>query len=82
VFYRLRQLRPGDQILIGQADGTTCRFLVGRLEQHPKTALPTSRIFSPATTRYLRLITCGGPFNHHTHHYPDNLIVYASPTGN
>jgi hypothetical protein len=82
VFYRLRQLRPGDQILIGQADGTTSRFLVGRLEQHPKTALPTSHIFNPAPGPHLRLITCGGPFNHHTHHYRDNLIVYASPTGN
>ena len=82
VFFRLRQLRPGDQILIGQADGTTSRFLVGRLEQHPKTALPTSRIWTTATRPLLRLITCGGSFNHATHHYRDNLIVYASPTGN
>jgi hypothetical protein len=82
VFYRLRQLRPGDEIFIGQSDGTTSRFLVGRLEQHPKTALPTSRIWTPAIGRWLRLITCGGPFNRATGHYRDNLIVYASPTGN
>jgi sortase (surface protein transpeptidase) len=81
VFYRLRQLRPGDEILIGQSDGTTSRFLVGRLEQHPKTALPTSRIWTTATRPLLRLITCGGSFNHATGHYRDNLIVYASPTG-
>jgi Sortase domain len=82
VFYRLRQLRPCDQILIDQRDGTTSRFLVGRLEQHPKTALPTSRIFTTAPGRWLRLITCGGPFNRTTGHYRDNLIIYASPTGN
>jgi sortase (surface protein transpeptidase) len=82
VFYRLRQLRPGDQILISHSDGTTSRFLVGRLEQHPKTALPTSRIWTTATRPLLRLITCGGSFNHATGHYRDNLIVYASPTGN
>jgi hypothetical protein len=81
VFYRLRQLRPGDQILISQADGTTSRFLVGRLEQHPKTALPTSHIWTTAPGSWLRLITCGGPFSHATGHYRDNLIVYASPTG-
>jgi sortase (surface protein transpeptidase) len=81
VFYRLRQLRPGDEIIIGQSDGTTSRFLVGRLEQHPKTALPTSRIWTTATRPLLRLITCGGSFNHATGHYRDNLIVYASPTG-
>jgi hypothetical protein len=81
VFYRLRQLRPGDQILISHSDGTTSRFLVGRLEQHPKTALPTSHIWTTATGRWLRLITCAGSYNHATHHYRDNLIVYASPTG-
>jgi hypothetical protein len=81
VFYRLRQLRPGDEILIGQSDGTTSRFLVGRLEQHPKTALPTSHIFTTAPGQWLRLITCAGRFNHATGHYRDNLIVYASPTG-
>jgi sortase (surface protein transpeptidase) len=79
VFYRLRQLRPGDQILISQSDGTTSRFLVGRLEQHPKTALPTSRIWTTTTRPVLRLITCGGPFNYATRHHRDNVIVYASP---
>jgi hypothetical protein len=82
VFYRLRQLRPDDQILISHSDGTTSRFLVGRLEQHPKTALPTKRIWTTAPGSWLRLITCGGSFNHATGHYRDNLIVYASPTGN
>jgi hypothetical protein len=36
VFYRLDQLRPGDEILVGRADGTTARFLVGRLERRPR----------------------------------------------
>jgi sortase (surface protein transpeptidase) len=81
VFYRLRDLRHGDEILVGRADGTTARFLVGRLEQHPKTALPTSRIWTRANRPLLRLITCAGSFDHATRHYRDNLIVYASPTG-
>jgi sortase (surface protein transpeptidase) len=81
VFYRLRQLRPGDQILVGQSDGTTSRFLVGRLEQHPKTALPTNRIWTTTTRPVVRLITCSGPFIRATGHYRDNLIVFASPTG-
>jgi hypothetical protein len=82
VFYRLRQLRPSDQILISHSDGTTTRFFVGRLEQHPKTALPTSRIFTTAPGQWLRLVTCGGKWNPETRHYNDNVIVYASPTGN
>jgi sortase (surface protein transpeptidase) len=81
VFHPLRQLRPGDEILVGQPDGTATRFLVGRLEQHPKTALPTNRIWTKANRPLLRLITCAGSYDHTTHHYRDNLIVYASPTG-
>jgi hypothetical protein len=81
VFYRLRQLRPGDEILVGERGGATTRFLVGRLERHPKAALPVNRIWSTATRPLLRLITCGGSFDHATDHYRDNLIVYASPTG-
>jgi sortase (surface protein transpeptidase) len=81
VFYRLRELRPGDEILIGQRGRATRRFLVGRLERHPKTALPVTRIWSSANRPLLRLITCGGSFDHTTGHYRDNLIVYASPTG-
>jgi sortase (surface protein transpeptidase) len=81
VFYRLRDLRPGDEILIGRPDGATTRFLVGRLEQHPKTALPTNRIWTKANRPLLRLITCTGSFDHTTRHYRDNLIVYASPIG-
>jgi sortase (surface protein transpeptidase) len=81
VFYDLRQLRPGDEILVSRADGTTSRFLVGRLEQHPKTALPTNRIWTKANRPLLRLITCAGSFDEAIGHYRDNLIVYASPTG-
>jgi hypothetical protein len=81
VFYRLRQLRPGDEILVGQPDGSTTQFRVGRLEQHPKTALPTNRIWTKANRPLLRLITCAGSYDHATRHYRDNLIVYASPTG-
>ena len=81
VFYRLRQLRPGDEILVGQRSGTSSRFVVGRLEQLPKTALPTKRIWTTTSRPLLRLVSCGGPFNHATGHYRDNIIVYASPTG-
>jgi hypothetical protein len=81
VFYRLGRLRPGDEILVGRPDGTTTRFLVGRLEQHPKTALPSSRIWTKTTRPLLRLITCAGSFDRATGHYRDNLILYASPTG-
>ena len=81
VFFRLRDLRPGDEILIHQRHGSTIRFIVERLERHPKTALPTNRIWPTTSKPLLRLITCGGSFNHATRHYRDNLIVYATRAG-
>ena len=81
VFYRLRQLRPGDEILVGQRDGSTTKFIVGRLERHPKTALPTNRIWPTTSKPLLRLITCTGSFDRATGHYRDNLIVYAARVG-
>jgi len=82
VFYRLGQLRRGDEILIRQRHGPTTRFTVARLERVPKTALPIKRIWTATSKPLLRLITCTGSFDHATGHYRDNLIVYASPTGN
>jgi sortase (surface protein transpeptidase) len=81
VFYRLRELRPGDEILVSRADGSTIRFVVERLERHPKTALPVERIWAPTSKPLLRLITCGGSFDHTTRHYRENLIVYAARAG-
>jgi sortase (surface protein transpeptidase) len=81
VFYRLRELHPGDEILIRQRHGSTTRFIVERLERHPKTTLPTNRIWTTTSKPLLRLITCSGSFNHTTHHYRDNLIVYAARAG-
>jgi sortase (surface protein transpeptidase) len=81
VFYRLRQLRPGDEILVGQRDGSTTKFIVGRLERHPKTALPTNRIWPTTSRPLLRLITCTGSFDRATGHYRDNLIVFAARAG-
>lgn len=81
VFYRLRELRPGDKILIRQRGGPTTKFIVGRLERHPKTALPTKRIWTTTSKPVLRLMTCDGKFDRTTGHYLDNLIVYAARAG-
>jgi sortase (surface protein transpeptidase) len=78
VFYRLRELRPGDEILVGQRDGSTTRFIVERLERHPKTALPVARIWNRTDQSVVRLITCGGIFDRSTGHYRDNVIVFGA----
>ena len=78
VFFRLRQLRRGDAITITRADGSSVRFVVERIEQYPKDRFPTDAVYYPTLTPALRLVTCGGQFDHATGHYRSNVIVFAT----
>lgn len=77
VFYRLRELRPGDQIEVTRADGSVVRFGVDRTEQFLKSEFPTDQVYYPTLTPELRLVTCGGSFDYSLRHYRSNLIVFA-----
>ena len=78
VFYRLRDLRRGNIIRVGRADGSVVRFRVEGLERWPKAEFPTHRVFRPARISMLRLVTCSGNFDASIGHYVDNTIVYAA----
>jgi hypothetical protein len=77
VFYRLRDLKPGDEVAVTRADQSEVVFVVDRLEQHPKNAFPTEAVYGPTPDATLRLITCGGSFDQSAGHYRDNLIAFA-----
>jgi LPXTG-site transpeptidase (sortase) family protein len=79
VFFRLRELKPGDEVDVDRADGSTAKFAVTKTEQIPKTDFPTELVYAPSLETSLRLVTCGGSFNHAVHSYRDNVIVYAAP---
>jgi hypothetical protein len=55
VFYRLRELRPGDEVLVVRADRRMLRFVVESLASYPKQALPGERLYGPTTAPALRL---------------------------
>jgi LPXTG-site transpeptidase (sortase) family protein len=76
IFYRLRELQTGDRIEVVRG-GETVRFTVVSTAWYPKTTFPTDKVYGPTPDRQLRLITCGGVFNHHLRSYKDNLVVYA-----
>ncbi len=77
VFYHLRELRPGDQVLVKRVDGSVVRFAVDRTAQYPKANFPTDEVYYPTLTPELRLITCGGTFDSKWGHYLSNIIVFA-----
>jgi sortase (surface protein transpeptidase) len=80
VFYRLRELRPGDQISVGRADGSIAVFTVRSLAKYAKNQFPTKAVYGPVPDPELRLVTCGGSFDAVRHHYRDNIVVYAKLT--
>ena len=77
-FYRIRDLRPGDAIVVERRDGSRARFTVRGSEQYPKTHFPTARVYGRTAGPTLRLITCSGTFDSATGHYLDNTVVYAN----
>jgi len=78
VFFRLRELRNGDEIEVGRADGSTVRFAVERVAQYDKQRFPTDEVYYPTLTPALRLVTCGGEFDATVGHYRSNVIVFAT----
>jgi len=80
VFFRLRELRPGDQVKVTRADGSSVRFVVQRTAQYDKRRFPTDEVYYPTLTSTLRLVTCGGEFDATAGHYRSNIIVFAAAT--
>jgi sortase (surface protein transpeptidase) len=78
VFYRLRELKRGDSIVIRGAHGSTVRFRVNGLERWPKAEFPTRRVYGRTSGSVLRLVTCSGSFDASSGHYVDNTIVFAA----
>jgi LPXTG-site transpeptidase (sortase) family protein len=81
VFFRLGELRAGDRVRIARADGSTATFAVQRVASFPKTRFPTQAVYRSGDRPVLRLITCGGTYDHGNHRYLDNTIVWAKLVG-
>jgi sortase (surface protein transpeptidase) len=80
IFARLHELTVGADIHVRRTNGTTAHFTVTRVDQVPKADFPTDEVYGNTDGPELRLITCGGTFDHDAHSYNDNVIVYATIT--
>ena len=77
VFYRIGALHKGSQVMVKRADGTTARFTIDDVGRYRKTDFPTERVYGNVTRAEIRLITCGGAFDHTTGHYVDNIVAFG-----
>ena len=81
MFFRLRQLKAGEEILVERSDGSTVAFSVATVQVFPKDQFPTEQVYRPTPLAELRLVTCGGPFDRAGGRYLDNVVVEAVSVG-
>ncbi|MFI1971742.1 class F sortase [Streptomyces cinnamoneus] len=83
VFHRLGSLRRGARVSVGRADGTTAEFTVEDVFLVRKDGFDAEKVYGPRTSgrAELRLITCGGDYDHDRHAYSANVVVSAYLTG-
>jgi hypothetical protein len=78
IFAKLKDLAPGDEVQVDRNDGKQLEFVVDHLDQVPKDEFPQEAVYGNSDEPQLRLITCGGVFDHAEHSYEDNIVVYAN----
>jgi hypothetical protein len=77
VFFRLRLLHHGCLIYVRRADRRIIVFRVTAVRLYGKGEFPTASVYGPVPQAELRLITCGGVFDHSLESYLSNVVVYA-----
>lgn len=79
VFWDLKELTAGDEVIVVGDDGTERRFVVRGWETYKATDAPLERIFGPTETIALNLITCdrNSAFDRSIGSYTGNVVVYT-----
>ncbi len=77
VFWRLTDLRIGDRVTVARSDGNSVQFRVTEVRRVDRARFPTADVYGPTPDRTLRLITCGGSYDHLHGRYLDNVLVLA-----
>jgi hypothetical protein len=79
VFFLLRELAPGNDVIVQMRNGSSAAYRVIARRSYPTEALPT-RLFSRIGPEVLILVTCGGRYSEASGRYQDNVVAYAVPT--
>ncbi len=77
VFWRLRELHVGDEVLVMKSDGKKLTFRVTRVAFYTPQAAPIQDIFGNRSDSYLNLITCAGDWIPSEHQTTLRLVVYT-----
>ncbi|MBK9560648.1 MAG: class F sortase [Candidatus Microthrix sp.] len=79
VFFDLRKLETGSEIVVTDADDQRIRYIATNRFQVDKDDLQIPELFRTHGEHVLTLITCGGAFNTGESKYLDNIVIRAEP---
>jgi LPXTG-site transpeptidase (sortase) family protein len=77
VFWRLRELRIGDKVMVINAQGKTLRFRVIETGMYKPQEAPLEKIFRNTSGAYLNLITCAGEWIPEKQETSHRYVVYT-----
>jgi LPXTG-site transpeptidase (sortase) family protein len=77
VFWRLKELEPGDLVTVVDANGVGTKFRVTAKESYEEDQAPLYEIFGHTQKTRLNLITCDGDWNKTEDQYSNRLVVYT-----
>jgi LPXTG-site transpeptidase (sortase) family protein len=75
VFWRLRELGPGDRAEVHRLDGSVVVYQVTQVESYEADSAPVWTIVGPTLDDALTLITCDGTFDPAASEYDRRLVV-------
>jgi len=75
VFWRLNELRPGDEIQLIMEDETLVKYLVETVAEYDEATAPVQDIVGRTPNEAITLITCSGSFDPSNLHYNRRLVV-------
>jgi len=77
VFWRLYQLRAGNEAIVVDSNGKVLRFLVIDVAYYTPQDAPYQLIFGNTSGKYLNLITCAGDWIPSLRQTSERLVVYT-----
>lgn len=77
VFFKLRNLKKDDIIIVKSKDGCKIQFSVQSVEIFKTEDAPIQRIFGTADDAQLNLITCAGKYSRKKKEHEARLVVFA-----
>lgn len=77
VFYRLGELRAGDEVVLTDGDGTAYTYAVEWVRQESSQAEPAEEVLGMTAYEAVTLITCGGAWDQTASEYDARTVARA-----